>query len=346
MAILFACLLLASCKDNDDDVNSDSTSEIPALKVLFPIDGLGDRSYCDNIYEGLCKVREKYSDQQLKIEYFVPSSMAEADSAIQYWYHHKTSRKQLFVTCNFALAKLFEGHSDWISSNDTKVLVLGTDRKDFQLNTRYISLYGICHMAGQVVKQLGVSKAAIILANREDSVILDASQGFLDGFSWKGGQISASEDIYHLTQKSGMGYDMADSLFKLSYRLDQSGYRFVFPVCGGSSQGAFSYTRLNLMDSINNPFYTCGFDVDQQIYSKRIAFSVIAQYNLVLEDFVKSWLNDESMPLHETEDLSTNYVDIVVADSFKEMESVSQKYLPQIKSDAIKAETNYLNRNQ
>lgn len=57
-ALLMTPLWFAAC--SDDDPQGLQQDETPLLVVVYPIDGLGDRSYVDNIYRGVEKAALQY----------------------------------------------------------------------------------------------------------------------------------------------------------------------------------------------------------------------------------------------------------------------------------------------
>ena len=92
-----------------------------------------------------------------------------------------------------------------------------------------------------------------------------------------------------------------------------------------------------------DPFYTCGMDVDQQEYSRRVGFSVLKRYDLLVQDFVDKWLARQSQQLHLEQGIESDYVDFVVAHGFEQYESVSQPRLEQMMKASIEAEQQLLN---
>ena len=197
-------------------------------------------------------------------------------------------------------------------------------------------------MAGKAVTIMGIERSAIVLANPENAPLLEAAAGFFDGQKASGGLCSPNEDVYLLADHAGEGFDAQDKLFNLAYQLEQSGYRFVFPVCGGSSQGLYSYTRTR-SDGAHETFYTCGLDVDQQAYSKQVAFSLIKRYDQMVEDYLLDWAEEQPIESWLYCDIANGYASFVVSDLYSDgLEDTA--LWEALTNEAIQAEQNYRNR--
>lgn len=339
LAFLCAC-------SNSSPVSTEDTEQANFYSVLtiYSPNGLGDLSYNDNIYKGFREALKAH--ENLAVEAYTPIDEDDAEKVIEQWFAEKDNpavndfvKKRLLVLTDASFETLLKNHSDWKNSDGNEILWLDSRNLDsLDVYSRYIPLYGASHLAGQVIHEFGVKKAACVLANPELEPLEQSLEGFRDGFKESGGTFDAN-DVFYLATSASAGFNMADSLYRLSYKLDSIGYRFVFPVAGGSSAGILRYTR-EFADS--NTFYTCGMDSDQQTYSKRVAFSVIKRMDNVVKDFVNQWMADSTLELTKTYELLDGYADIVIADVFKDAES---KYAKQ-REIAAEAEENYLKKTE
>ncbi len=335
--------LLCACS-NSSPVSSEVNEQANFYSVLtvYSPDGLGDLSYNDNIYKGFREALKVH--ENLAVEAYTPIDEDDAEKVIAQWFAEKSNpavtdfvKKRLLVLADASFEALLEEHRDWRNSDGNEILWLDSRNLDsLNVYSRYIPLYGASHLAGQVIHEFGVEKAACVLANPVLEPLEQSFEGFRDGFKESGGTFDANDAYYLATSASG-GFNMADSLYRLSYELDSAGYRFVFPVAGGSSAGILRYTR-EFADS--NTFYTCGMDSDQQAYSKRVAFSVIKRMDTVVKEFVNQWMADSTLEMAKTFGLLDGYADIVIADAFKDAES---KYAKQ-REIAATAEEEYLKK--
>lgn len=335
--LLVIALLAVACSNDDNQADSDNTAAQPVVSLLLSVDGLGDRGFNDSIFAGLCRVYEQYGAQyQVAIDHLVPASDDEAVNYLTRWFADDSKTPRLLVVGNDALASLVVSHPEWRCNANSQVLLLDTHHTLPGMYTRYISLYGGSHLGGQVVKALGVERAAVVKSNIYDVAVQESAQAFIDGFRYAGGVLDTSRDVFLLADQGGAGYTEADSLFRLSYHLDSQGYRFVFPVCGGSSQGIFRYTRQRLALASENPFYTCGMDADQQNYSRRVAFSLVKDYSRCLLHFVGHWLAHQSQPLYAWYGLDSEYMNLIIADGYEFMVTPSE--LETMRQQALEAE--------
>lgn len=309
--LLTFTVLVACSKDTEDSL---IVTDSPAIRLICSINGMGDRSYTDNIYEGLCRVREKHRDKSLVVETYSPTDMDMAEAAIQDWFDDRFSSRQLLIVGDPLLGTLFDKHPEWTSRKNAEIFIIDSWRDDLDVYTRFLPLYGVSHLAGQAIGQMGVERTALMLANREDLAISECAQGFADGLHMAGKEFDTKRDVWYVSESTGTGYSDPDKSYRMCYEMDRL-YDFIVPVCGGSSMGVFRYTR----EFQNNPdcFYTCGLDVDQQNFSTRIAFSLMKRCDLALEDFADDWLANRLGEKHLTQGVGTKYVELKVADRYQ-----------------------------
>ena len=322
LLIPFLLPILSACSNSSSNSaeNTDSPNFYSILTVYSP-NGLGDLSYNDNIYKGFREALKAH--ENLAVEAYTPIDEDDAEKVIAQWFAEKSNpavtdfvKKRLLVLTDASFETLLENHSGWRNSDGNEILWLDSRNLDsLNVYSRYIPLYGASHLAGQVMYELGVDKAACVLANPKLEPLAQSLEGFENGFKTAGGKFDSS-DVYYLSQDADGGFNMADSLYRLSYELDSLGYRFVFPVAGGSSAGILRYTR-EFADS--NSFYTCGMDTDQQAYSKRVAFSLVKRMDLVVSDFVDKWMADSTLEKNKTYGLLDDYAEVVIADAYIDM---------------------------
>lgn len=305
-------LLLLFCACTDHAKNDICLSDRPSIRVVFPVTGLGDRGYSDNIFEGVCRARERYAPTHyLTVETYSVASTDRIETLIDDWFRNPVSTRQLLIVSDGTLAPMFDRHPNWKTSPSNMVLILDSNRSDQPVYSRFLQLYGISHLAGQVVAGLKLAPAAVVLGNNQDFPLQESAAGFCDGYRIAGGNPD-SISILPLSPNSSEGFNMADSLYRLSYRLDGEGYRFVLPVCGGSSNGLYRYTRQN--DDAS--FYTCGIDVDAQNSSGKVLFSLLKRYDMVVEDFIGAWLDGQEQERHVTYGIGSEYLHLLPSNEY------------------------------
>ena len=339
IGLLMPCLM--ACSDDDEPASPEST--IPQVTLLFPVNGLGDRSYSDNIYEGTCRAKARIRlNQEVEFIEYVPTSATDAEAFMATWMNDSRHARRLLIVCESSFTSFMDEHPAWTSTPENQILWIDVDGESDRYHTRYISLYGVSYMAGKAVTLMGIERSAIVLANPENAPLLEASAGFFDGQKAGGGVCSPSEDVYLLADHAGEGFDAQEKLFNLAYQLEQSGYRFVFPVCGGSSQGLYSYTRTR-SEGAHDTFYTCGLDVDQQAYSKQVAFSLLKRYDQMVEDYLLDWAEEQPCESWLYGDIANGYASFVVSDFYSDG-SIETAQREALTNEAIQAEQHYRNR--
>lgn len=344
VAAIAVVFVFAACsKDEEPATVKDGVQHIT---VLFSPNALGDRGYNDNVFEGIYRFKEYYAgSRDVVIKYVVPNSNAEIDEIIQEWFATQSSMRRLLVITTSEIAMRFSDHPDWRPRKNCDVLFLDSDLAIEGIYTRNIFLYGLSHLAGQMTMRLGFDTSAIVLANPIDPQLQDAAHGFMDGFRVAGGTINDA-DIYYLADQSGMGYDRSDSMFSLAYHLGMKRYKFVFPVCGGSTQGLYNFCRSIFSWRNNISFLTCGLDVDQQDNAIYVLFSLLKRYDLCLENFMNDWVLEKKTSLRQNYGLDSPYAECVIADDFLILFEAAQveKDLPEMNRRAVEAEQQYMNQ--
>jgi len=334
--VLVAFLTSLLCVGCSDDSQSDDASAY-SVTVIFAPEGLGDRGYSDNIYRG---VRQFEKENSIHTDFYNPSNYAELETLIQNWVDEgkdtvlsKYISKRLLITTDGAVSEIFKKHPEWKNSDYSSFLMLDSkNTESLDVYSRYVSLYGVSHLAGQLVYELGYHKSAVIAANPSSEAVSEAVDGFAYGYNLAGGTLDSS-DIYYLDDGVG-GYDMADSAYRLTYNLDSLGYDFIFPVAGGSEEGVLRYSREN----DDKPFYVCGMDVDRQAYSKKVVFSIVKRMDLVTKDFLALWMAGSAIKRDVSYGLESKFIEVIEADDYS---SQDFDYSEQMET-AIKAEKEYM----
>lgn len=312
-------------------------TDTPYIRVIYSINGLGDRSYIDNIHYGIWQAKVRHGEENLNMDFYSPTSMEMAENAIADWYSDRFSSRQLLIIADPLYIQLFDKHPEWKSEKGAEIFIVDSERKDLDMYNWFIPLYGISHLAGQMLKTAGVDSVAMVIANDQDYAISEASLGFINGYTKSGGNIT-DNDIYYLANKSFEGYYNPDSLYRLCYTLDKKGYRFVVPIAGGSAQGIYRYTRQNTALTPKGMFYTCGYDVDMQEYSNHVAFSILKRTDKLVSEFIDDWIAGKELEKTRFLGLGSDYVDFKTADRFVGTTSFPSHILDSLRAISIQCE--------
>lgn len=309
---LMTCLLTAC---HEEDVFTPYLTDTPSIRIVYSINGLGDLSYNDNIHYGIWQAKVKHGEDKLNMEVCSPSNMQMAEDVIGDWFNDRFSSRQLLILGSPAYASLLEKHPEWKATNGADVFIIDSNRQDIDIYSWYLSLNGISHLTGQLLKTSGIDKVAMVIANNQEYLLQESARGFIDGFTSAGGNIS-DDDIYYLSDMPEQGFSIPDSLYHLCYTLDQKGYDFVIPVAGGSAQGVYRYTRQNTPINPKGMFYTCGIDVDMQDYSDHVGFSIVKRSDKLVYEFIDGWVTGKPLQKSRTLGLDSEYVELKIADRY------------------------------
>lgn len=330
----FLCVLgawaLMAC--SDDDTQGNSPDDTPMLVVVYPIDGLGDRSYVDHIYRG---VEKAALEQGLKVQHLMPYTYEEGTTYIETMMKpgaEETSR-HLYIVTEPSYEELVTRLASQFGENDRRQLLFLETRKEIpHIHTLYVPFYGVNFAAGRLARQMDdVNRVALFCANNQLAILTEAARGFTDGFEAGDGQ---SLDTYYMDE-GYQGFAMADKLYQEAYRINEH-FDMVVPLCGGSAQGLFRYNR----EYPSTSFYTVGIDSDMSIYSDRVPFSCVKHMDEVIRHSVAQWLDGE-LPLHQSLGLKEGFTELVLAPGF---EAQFGARLPQVVEEAIGQETAFENQ--
>lgn len=333
--LLFCMGVLTSCREMEVVTDSDFYDQ-SCIRVIYPVTGLGDRSYVDCIYRGICLCEEYLP--AFAVENYCPNTMEEAEGAMGDWFEPTASgkfRNRLLILTNDSYTALLLAHPEWTIPDGDAVLLLdhnGALPAPWQdVYTRLVCCYGASYEAARLIKELGGERTAIVMANPLIQAPQEIKQGFVDGFRAGGGTFDDEADTYYLGQGIDEGFDQADSLYRLCATLaTEKRYAFVLPVCGGSIQGALRYTR-----DYPGSFYTCGIDVDMQSYSTKVAFSIMKHMDSLIVDFLDHWLSGEAQEHDKIYEVDSPYAELHISERFLAEHPNALEILQSYQDDAV-----------
>ena len=314
---------LVSCSQKEE---YDLVDTSPIVTVIYPISGLGDRSYVDKIYLGADRASR---EDGVRVRHLMPSSLEEArDYVLQALeYDPEDDLKRLFIIAETGLDDQFEEFSALVPQDNSRQFMYIDSRRNVPgFHTLYLPLYGVCYEAGVLASSMeGVESVAVINANPHLPTLQEATLAFKDGFGTDG------VETLFLTEDYG-GYDMAGELYQHSYELDGK-YQMTLPLCGGSAQGLFRYNR----EFPETSFYTIGLDADMSSYSPRVPFSCVKHIDRAIQESIRKWMLD-TLPEHQHLGLESGYTELVISEAYTQQFSAA---LQSIHRTAIEKETEY-----
>ncbi len=297
------CVLWA-CTESVDDRTLSSSPPDKELLVLFGPDTWGDQGYNDLIFKGLLNCVNGGKLSGVKVRYYNPASMAEAEKLISAWKSDTLSySKRLLVFANDAYKDVVTKHFATFPLDTAKnsILLFESDEADIDgVHTFYLSLYGTSYIAGAIAAKFELTPL-VVLGSSADSLLNAAEAGFRDGFSDLGGQDSCVGKVY--LANSNEGYNMPDTVYNKMYEWSAH-YDFILPVIGNSIMGLFRYMR-------ECPWFiaTVGMDVDQSDRCINLLGSMRKRMDVVLSDYLDMWMAGRTFPKSAVYGLSSKYTD-------------------------------------
>lgn len=344
----FLFLVLSACSDNFSTVAEEPKFEKNYVLVIYSVAGIGDMGFLDNIYAEFQKAKE---EKGFVLESINPLQMDSAELVAERFFaetetHNFEKRLLVFVGEEYSL--LLKNHPEWKQSEKNSILLVDGASKSSDVYSREISLYGVSYLVGATVADMKIKSPFIFAPTPVAKSIVYAIDGFSDGY-----KAPLDSNIYYFAEDEVDGFDDVSelyyliSLFSLSYtnpellaNLDidfsSDSSDFLFPLMGGANVGVYRALR----ETGDEKLITCSVDADQRNLSDRIAFSIVRRMDLLVDVFLQEWIDDKKIERHVEKKLEDEYVEIVVADHFKNWEEKFKKNW----SKAIEAEKKYLNK--
>ena len=314
--LLIVSLLMVACTKEGDTVylpnpDEEQPSTTPLVTVIYGPNSLGDRSYCDKIYKG---IEASAAERGLRTLHLMPESMEQGQAYLEMMFQQMESAqdsvRRLFIATSPVYDEFIRKNNRRLeNSPNADLLYLETSTPlEGKGSTLYIDYYGAMYMAGFVCKsRLFVNLFLLILANPYTQSVVEAGEGFVDGFNDTTHKYEKTLLIQYLSDEPGGGFQLADTTALRIYNEAGKGDDnvCVVPVCGGA-MNAF----LRIIPDYNS--YVC---VDDYI-PLRNGFNlvnVIKHIDTVLDDYIEKWTNG-TMPKHQTLGLADGGTEVIIGD--------------------------------
>lgn len=310
-------------------VEIDPTLKYPIVYIIYPIEGLGDMGYVDNLYKGAVNAGTKH---EIEIKHLMPSSLAEARLYLNTLVNEEISKvPHLYIIAESSIESEVEAIINESSNNSRKsYLVWETSHKYTNASSVKLSMYGISYIAGKLAAKMeDVDSVCIMKANPFVSALDEAEDGFIAGF----GNSGETETLL-LSGEAGRGFSLSSELYRKASEFNK--YDIILPLCGGSSNGLIRYCREYPDDS----FYTIGIDADMSMYSSKVPFSCVKHTDLAIELCIEQWLNG-SLPQHQVMGLKEGMTEVVISPLYSDFFG---NFLQLINNEAINKENKYENK--
>ena len=248
-------LLMVGCGQQDD--------RLLHVNVLFATGGIGDRSYCDDVYAGLVRAS---LDTDFHLTTEAPIDRAEATIIFAQWTGSPRQGPEMI----FTMAVLPESGTPCQFGGRHVVELDGNDGPCPGLKTVTYRSFAPSFLAGVAAMAVSPRKKASVVGGMDIAIVNEFVRGFVAGVVYAGGTVV---DIQYLskTQDGFASPDKAQAVAQQMY----ADVDVVFPVAGGSGMGVFEAAR----EAPGR--YAFGMDVDQSWLGRGVIIgSVVRRLDL------------------------------------------------------------------
>ena len=308
------------------------TEELPSKRyevdVLFSPSGLGDSGYNDIILYGIQQTQMKHG---YGLTMHLTDSVEKGWSIYQQWLAEGASEDTLrmFIFAgNDYEAQLRQSPPEAMEGK--RVVLFETDTPIPNVYTFGLETYGAAYYIGVMAGEI-VYSAGVLAANPADPNLKHCIDGFRDGYTQGNSMVDFA--VHYLAEEQGMGYDMVDRAYQMSFELFLH-HSFVFPLAGNSNMGVWRYMR-----EYPGRIYSAGIDGDMSRFSYQIIASLVKRLDLAIEELIAAWLYGELANENVRYGLDTEFVEVAVAGEYKEFFAPLIEGLEQV---AIEKEREYV----
>ena len=336
---LIAILLFVCCTKEGDTIykpnpDEEQPSTAPLVTVIYDVNGLGDRSYNDKIFRGIESAAKKHGFRTLQL---VPDSyeqgLAYLETVFRQMENAQDTVRRLFIApC--------QGYDEFIRKNNRRLernpyadlLYLETSTPlEGKGSTFYIDYYGAMYMGGYLCKDYYSSDldvVLLVLANPHTQSVVEAGEGFVDGFNSTTSAKEKTLKIRYLSNEPGGGFHLADTTALRIYqeaKVNETDDVCVVPICGGAMNAFFRIL----------PKFSYYVGVDDYVFSPLINnyINVIKNIDTVMEYYIDQWA-DATLPKHRTFGLRDGATDIYAS----EFTYIRREILENLRQEAIRKE--------
>ena len=337
--LLAVILLLVACTKEGNTVylpnpDEEQPSTAPLVTVIYDVNGLGDRSYNDKIFRGIESAAKKHGFRTLQL---VPDSYEQGLAYLETVFRQMESAqdtvRRLFIApC--------QGYDEFIRKNNRRLernpyadlLYLETSTPlEGKGSTFYIDYYGAMYMGGYLCKDYYSSDldvVLLVLANPHTQSVVEAGEGFVDGFNSTTSAKEKTLKIRYLSNEPGGGFHLADTTALRIYqeaKVNETDDVCVVPICGGAMN---AFIRIL-------PKFSYYVGVDDYVFSPLINnyINVIKNIDTVMEYYIDQWA-DGTLPKHRTFGLRDGATDIYLS----QFHYMSREDHQELRQEAIRKE--------
>ncbi len=269
------------------------------VEVLYTTGGVGDRSYCDDVYAGLVRAS---LDTDFRLTTRAPGSRAEAETIFAAWTASPATGPELM----FTMAGLPRGTTPCAFGGRHVVELDGNDGPCSGLKTVTYRSFAPSFLAGVAAVAVSPRKKASVIGGMDIAIVNEFVRGFVAGVTYAGGAVVDTK--YLSTTQSGFADPAQAQTVAEAMYADAD---VVFPVAGGSGMGVFEAAK----EAAGR--YAFGMDVDQSWLGRGVIVgSVVRRLDLSVTQAIHDEAAGEFIDGAESLGLSEAATDLVVNDVF------------------------------
>ena len=299
LLIVFA---FASCTDDDDKVAAPVSRG--TVTLLCAVSGLGDNGYNDDAAAGVFAFTEE-SGTTLRL--LSPEDSVEARTMYRKWLSENAEKDSaVLIVGSSAYQQMLADTPPVLKGNGSRVLLFESRAELSGVSSIAVSRYGGAWLAGAMSRDADVF---LLAAAPGFFHVEEAIKGFCDGHE-AAGDGTHTVELQYLAQGEE-GFAMPDSAYRVmeSRAKDDMDYsEFIFPLIGGSVAGVVSYMNRNALSSA----MLVGMDVDQQLQSYYIPFSMVVGIGNAVKQCLQEWKSGVAWPATRKFSLADGMADIVI----------------------------------
>ena len=308
--------MMAACtKDGETiykpDPNEEKASTTPLVTVIYGDNMLGDRSYCDMIYEGVERTAQELGLRTMPLS---PQSTEEGLQYLELMMRQmeaaKDSVRRLFIVTSPVYDEYLRKNSNRLAQNPYADLLYFETKTPLpgKGSTLYMPYYGAMFEAGAILPALG-PRVMLIGANRREQAVVDAIQGFTDGWNANltsiTGKMKKYLGITYLDETGDGGYSVADTTaMRMMHQWLADDIYDIVPICGGAFN---TFWRMNEIEL--GVMFIVG--IDNEYHSRRSHMSVVKHIDRAMNLCIRQWLSSEGMPKHQSLGLASGYTEMI-----------------------------------
>jgi basic membrane protein A len=350
---LAAVLSMAACTKEGDtiympDPTEEQASSTPLVTVIYGDNSLGDRSYCDMIYEGVERTALELGLRTMQLS---PQSTEEGLQYLELMMRQmeaaKDSVRRLFIVTSPVYDEYLRKNSNRLEVNPNADLLYLETRTPLpgKGSTLFLPYYGAMFEAGAILPALG-GRTMLIGANRREQAIIDAIQGFSDGWNAEMTSVFGTKEKYlgttYLDETGEGGYEVADTTaMRMIHQWTEDDIYDIVPICGGAFN---TFWRMNEIEF--GSMYIVG--IDNEYHTRKSHLSVVKHIDRAMNLCIHQWLSGEGMPKHQSLGLESGYTEVArtfmsYPDQYyaEALEELNEEKLKEIHETALRKEEEY-----